>query len=34
MKLKQGITWFLVSFALGKILGALLYFLKEGFYIL
>ena len=34
MKLKQGITWFLLSFALGKILGALLYFLKEGFYIL
>ena len=31
-RLNKGITWFVVSFALGKLLGSLLYFLKDGFY--
>lgn len=30
--LKKGTTWFVVSFALGKMLGSLLYFFQEGFY--
>lgn len=32
VRLKKGITWFVVSFAFGKLLGSLLYFLQEGFY--
>lgn len=32
-KLTKGITWFVVSFAFGKLLGALLYFLVDGFYV-
>ncbi len=31
-RLKKGITWFVVSFALGKVIGSLLYFFQEGFY--
>ena len=31
-KLQKGITWFVVSFALGKLFGSLLYFFIDGFY--
>ncbi len=33
-RLTQGLQWLIVSFALGKVGGSLLYFLIEGFYVL
>ncbi len=33
LRLSKGITWFVVSFALGKFIGALLYFCVDGFYV-
>lgn len=32
MRLQKGITWFVVSFAVGKLIGSLLYFCLDGFY--
>lgn len=34
IRLTQGIRWFLLSFALGKVLGTAAYFFLDGFYIL
>ena len=33
-RLTQGIQWIILSFALGKVFGSLLYYLVDGFYIL
>ncbi len=32
MRLRRGIIWFTVSFAIGKLVGALAYFVLDGFY--
>ncbi len=34
LRLTKGLQWLIVFFALGKVAGALLYFLIEGFYVL
>ena len=34
LRLTEGLQWLVVSFALGQVGGALLYFLIEGFYVL
>lgn len=34
LRLTKGLQWLIVSFALGKVGGALLYFMIEGFYVL
>lgn len=34
LRLTKGLQWLIVAFALGKVGGALLYFLIEGFYVL
>lgn len=33
-RMTVGLTWLLVAFALGKMMGSLLYFLVDGFYVL
>ena len=33
-RLKNGLQWLILSFALGKVFGSLVYYLVEGFYII
>ncbi|MDD4844254.1 MAG: stage V sporulation protein AB [Anaerotignum sp.] len=34
VRITKGLPWIILSFALGKVLGSLLYFLVDGFYVL